>query len=74
MGWASFIEQTRASGSFGVRDRRPTVGFMSEFRCTYPKVQVVYFEWANARLVAPCTERVNACVFTWHALRFCSRW
>jgi hypothetical protein len=41
---------------------------MYEFHRTYPKVHVVYSEWANARYVAPCTERVNACVFTWHAL------
>ena len=45
MSWASFIEQTRASGSsIGVRDRRPEVGFMYEFHRTYPKVQVVYSE------------------------------
>ena len=27
----------------------PEVGFMYEFHRTYSKVQVVYFEWANAR-------------------------
>ena len=38
-----------ASGSsIGVRDRRLEVGFMYEFHRTYPKVQVVYSEWANA--------------------------